>query len=216
MTDQPLRIEEQGDGTVLLTLDRPDRRNALNTELRRRLADTLGGLAGDDSCRVVVLTGAGTTFCAGFDLKELASADPTGDPFDMAYHRAVHTFPKPLVAAVPGPAVAGGMDLALMCDLRIAHSDATFGQPQVRVGIPAAYDLVRSVVAEPVAREICLTGRVFGSEEALAMGVVNRVVGGDPGDVLREALVLASEVAASPGAGAAKLQFLAGQPELFG
>tara|TARA_Y100000310_G_scaffold69864_1_gene65404 strand:+ start:331 stop:981 length:651 start_codon:yes stop_codon:yes gene_type:complete len=215
MADAPLRVEDRGDGVVLLTLDRPDRRNALSSELRGLLADTLGRLAADDDCRAVVLTGAGSTFCAGFDLGEIAEAESLEELFAEAeaYHHAVHTFPKPLVAAVGGPAVAGGMDLALMCDLRLAHAGATFGQPQVRAGIPAAYDLVRTVVPEPVARDLCLTGRVVDAAEALRVGLANRVVDGD--DLLEQALELGALIAASPDAEAAKRRFIDAQPGLF-
>jgi|TARA_B100000959_G_scaffold234826_1_gene252853 enoyl-CoA hydratase len=215
MTEGPLRTEVKGDGVVLLTLDRPDRRNALNAELRGLLADTLARLATDESCRVVVLAGNGPTFCAGFDLDEIRAAVSLETLFAEAdaYHHAVHSFPKPIIAAIHGPAVAGGMDLALMCDLRIAGVEATFGQPQVKAGIPAAFDLVASVVAEPVARDICLTGRLFGATEALSMGMVNHLAEGD--DLIEAALALATEIASSPASAAAKAQFLASQPQLF-
>ena len=215
MTEGPLRTEVKGDGVVLLTLDRPDRRNALNAELRGLLADTLARLATDESCRVVVLAGNGPTFCAGFDLDEIRVAASLETLFAEAdaYHHAVHSFPKPIIAAIHGPAVAGGMDLALMCDLRIAGVEATFGQPQVKAGIPAAFDLVASVVAEPVARDICLTGRLFGATEALSMGMVNHLAEGD--DLIEAALALATEIASSPASAAAKAQFLASQPQLF-
>ncbi|MDP7599222.1 MAG: enoyl-CoA hydratase/isomerase family protein [Acidimicrobiales bacterium] len=215
MTEGPLRTEVKGDGVVLLTLDRPDRRNALNAELRGLLADTLARLATDESCRVVVLAGNGPTFCAGFDLDEIRAAASLETLFAEAdaYHHAVHSFPKPIIAAIHGPAVAGGMDLALMCDLRIAGVGATFGQPQVKAGIPAAFDLVASVVAEPIARDICLTGRLFGATEALSMGMVNHLAEGD--DLIEAALALATEIASSPASAAAKAQFLASQPQLF-
>jgi len=215
MTEGPLRTEVKGDGVVLLTLDRPDRRNALNAELRGLLADTLARLATDESCRVVVLAGNGPTFCAGFDLDEIRAAASLETLFAEAdaYHHAVHSFPKPIIAAIHGPAVAGGMDLALMCDLRIAGVEATFGQPQVKAGIPAAFDLVASVVAEPIARDICLTGRLFGATEALSMGMVNHLAEGD--DLIEAALALATEIASSPASAAAKAQFLASQPQLF-
>ncbi len=216
MKDRPLRIEEQDDGVVLLTLDRPDRRNALSAELRGLLAETLDALAVGDQCQAVVLAGAGSTFCAGFDLDEIRQADSLDDLFAeaRAYHHAIHTFPKPLIAAVDGPAVAGGMDLVLMCDLRVAGAGASFGQPQVQAGIPAAYDLVRTVVPEPVARELCLTGRVVDAAEGFRIGLVTRLIEGD--GVVAEALAIAATIASSPTAGSAKRQFVAGQPDLFG
>lgn len=208
-----LSSESMGDGVVLLTLNRPERRNALSAQLRRDLTDALAGLAVDDSCQVVVLTGAGGTFCAGFDLKELQASDAPDELFADAdaYHHAVHTFPKPVIAAICGPAVAGGLDLAAMCDIRVAQTDATFGQPQVRFGVPAAFELMRSVLAEPVARELCLTGRVVDAVEAERMGLVNHVVD----SALDHALALALMIAASPAAAAVKAQIVAAQPQLF-
>ena len=215
MTDQVLKTEPAGDGVVLITLDRPHKRNALSAELRQELVTALASLADDDGCRVVVLTGAGGTFCAGFDLDELHGAADVASLFADAdaYHGAVHNFPKPIIAAISGPAVAGGLDLALMCDIRIADGDARFGQPQVKFGVPAAYDLVRSVVAEPAARELCLTGRVIDAAEAERIGLVNQVV--EDGSLL-VALELAESIAAVPITQAIKQQILAAQPRLFG
>lgn len=145
--DQVLEVAHHDGGVVVLTLSRPAARNALNAALRQALVDTVAELAADDTVAAVVLHGSGGTFCAGFDLKELAEASDPGAVFAHAttYHHAVYTFAKPLVAAVEGAAVAGGMDLALMCDLRVAAEDARFGQPQVRMGIPAAHDLLATV-----------------------------------------------------------------------
>jgi enoyl-CoA hydratase len=215
MTETVLHTEPRDDGVTLLTLNRPAKRNALNTRLRRAIADELAALGDDDTCRAVVLTGAGGTFCAGFDLKELQeSASPDALFADAdAYHHAVHTFPKPIIAAIAGPAVAGGLDLALMCDVWVAAEGATFGQPQVRFGVPASYELLRSVVTEPVARELCLTGRVIDSAEAHRAGLVHHLVGGDAVD---EAVTVAVSIAAVPAAGTMKRQFIATQPDLFG
>ncbi|MDX2380939.1 MAG: enoyl-CoA hydratase/isomerase family protein, partial [Acidimicrobiia bacterium] len=109
--------------------------------------------------------------------------------------------------------VAGGMDLALMCDLRVAASDATFGQPQVKLAIPAVFDLVTTVVSEPVARDLCLTGRIIRAGEAARLGLVDRLV--EPGASLVAAVELAREIAASAGAGAMKRVFVDAQPDLF-
>lgn len=210
-----LSTQRSGDGVVVVTLDRPDKRNALNQELRQSIIDTLAGLDTDDEVNAVVICGAGTMFCAGFDLDELMAADDSTEIFThaTAYHHAVHTFAKPLIAAIEGAAVAGGMDLALMCDVRIAATDARFGQPQVKMGVPAAFELLRSVVCEPVARELCLTGRVIDAAEALDVGLVHRVV--DRGAALDAALALAAEIAGVTGAAAMKRTFVAAQPPLF-
>ena len=200
-------------GVCHLVLNRPERRNALSGELRRALVDQLSAAAADEAVGVVVLSGAGQHFCAGFDLKELAGASDPGQVFVDAgpYHHAVHTFPKPLIAAVVGSAVAGGMDLALMCDLRVAGPTAVFGQPQVRHGLPALHELVTAVVGDPMARDLCLTGRLVDATEGLRIGLVQRLVDGDP---VRVALEVAADIAAGPDPVAAKRPFLAGQPEM--
>ncbi|MDG2112420.1 MAG: enoyl-CoA hydratase/isomerase family protein, partial [Actinomycetota bacterium] len=161
---------EDSDGVRRLVLDRPERRNALSQGLRGAIVDALEVAGSDDEVRVVLIAAAGEHFCAGFDLKELAEApDPAVLFADSGrYHHAVHTFPKPVVAAVNGSALAGGLDLALMCDVRVAAVGATFGQPQVRRGIPAAYELVAGVVGDAHARDLCLTGRIIDAHEALA------------------------------------------------
>lgn len=159
--------------------------------------------------------GAGQGFCAGFDLSEFTEGNMDEIFADaQRYHCEVHTFPKPLIAAVDGSAMAGGMDLALMCDVRVAAESAVFGQPQVKMGIPAAYDLVRSVIPEAHARELCLSGRRVGAQEAQSFGLANRVVA--DGELMQAALQLASEIAESAGAATMKSCFLESQPNLFG
>lgn len=215
MNTQLLTVEPRGDGVVVVALERPTKRNALNAELRQGLIDTFLELASDDGVRAVVLTGSGGTFCAGFDLDELMTADQPAEVFDhaTAYHEAVHTFAKPLIAAIEGAAVAGGMDLALMCDLRVAAVDAKFGQPQVKMGVPVAFDLLASVVPEPAARELCLTGRVITATEALDIGLIHRST--ESGAALDEALILAHDIADVSGAIAMKKMFVSAQPDLF-
>lgn len=202
------------DGVALITLNRPDKRNALSTALRREIVAVLNELAKDDQVRVAVLTGAGPTFCAGFDLKELAAGNME-EIFAEAeiYHHAVHSFPKPLIGAVNGPALAGGMDLALMCDFRIAAETAAFGQPQVRMGVPAAFNLIRLVLPEAVARELCVTGRVMAADEALKVGLVNKVVGGDT--LMAEVMETARSAAEIGDLRMVKGLFLQEQPEIF-
>jgi enoyl-CoA hydratase len=215
VSSQLLVVEHRGEGVVVVTLDRPEKRNALNAELRQALIDSLQELALDDGVRAVVLTGAGSTFCAGFDLEELMSAEQPAEIFTHAnkYHEAVHTFAKPLIAAVEGAAVAGGMDLALMCDLRVVSTDAQFGQPQVRAGVPVAFELLATVIAEPAARELCLTGRVITSAEALSLGLIHRST--EPGAALDEAVAWAHEIADVAGAIGMKQTFVSAQPTLF-
>jgi enoyl-CoA hydratase/carnithine racemase len=179
-----LRIDGPWDGIATLTLDRPERKNALSVELRDRLADVLDALAAESAVRVVVLTGAGDVFSAGFDLKEFDAAieDPAfGERLWASsdrYHRAVLNFPLPIVAAVNGPAIAGGFDLAVMSDLRVASETATFSHPEVTFG-DVVYAPLHDLVGGAIARDLCFTGRKVDAAEALSLHLVTRVVAPD-------------------------------------
>jgi enoyl-CoA hydratase len=207
---------EESDGVGLLTLNRPQKRNALSRAFREEVVQRLDELAKSDGVRVVILTGAGPVFCAGFDRSEFAEGGME-ETFAEAteYHRRVFTFAKPLIAAVNGPALGGGCDLAAMCDFRLAASTATFGQPQIRFGAAAAYDLMRVVMGSGAAREMCSTGRTIDAEEALRIGLVNHVV--PPEELVAAARGLAGEIASLPDGvpEMAKRDFVAGQPRLF-
>ncbi len=197
-----LSIERQ-DGVAMVTLQRPEKRNALSIELRVELAECFGALADDDEVGCVVLTGAGPAFCAGMDLGQFGGdrehkrrlvATSTGA------FAAVGSCPKPVVAAVNGPALAGGFALALLCDVRIASAEARFGFPEVPRGIPASYASARSALPAGTSADLAFTGREIDAAAALRLGVVSEVV---PGDGLRErALELSARIAAMP-AGAA-------------
>jgi enoyl-CoA hydratase len=214
---ESLTILDETDGIAVLTLNRPEKRNALSRALREEIVGRLDELAKSDAVRAVVLTGAGPVFCAGFDRSEFAGGGME-EVFEEAteYHRRVYTFAKPLIAAVNGPALGGGCDLAAMCDFRLAAASAAFGQPQVRFGAPAAYDLMRAVLGTGVAREMCLTGRTYDAEEALRIGLVNRVL--EPEELLDAARTLARDVASLPEGVSeiAKRGFVVHQPRLFG
>jgi enoyl-CoA hydratase len=217
MTDgtNVLLCERPAEGVALLTLNRPDKKNALSEQLRNEISRNLLELAQDDSVKGVVLTGAGGAFCAGFDLAELAVGNAEEIFAEArAYHFDVYNFAKPLLAAINGPALAGGMDLAAMCDIRIASQSATFGQPQVRMGIPAAYDLIRTVVPETLARHLCLTGERIAAQAALDAGFVIDVV--DPADLLSRAVEIAGQIAESSGGAGTKKSITEHQPSLFG
>lgn len=194
-----LRLDRPADGVALVTLDRPDRRNALSTELRRQGNALLAELGGDESVRCLVVTGAGSAFCAGFDLSEFGPA--LEDPglaeqlwsSSDEWHQRWLTFPVPTIAAVNGPALAGGFDLAVMCDLRIAGPTATFAHPEIRFG-DVVYGPLRDLVGGAVARDLCFTARTIDAEEAFRLGLVREVVD----DPLTVALAVADDVAASP------------------
>jgi len=207
---------ETADAVGILTLNRPEKRNALSRALRAEIVTCLDEAAANQAVRVVILTGAGPAFCAGFDRSEFTGAGMEVVFLEAhAYHRRVHRFEKPLIAAVNGPALGGGCDLAAMCDFRLAATTASFGQPQVRFGAPALYDLMRAVIGTGAAREMCLTGRSYDASEALMIGLVNRVV--EPPALLEAARSIAREIASLPEglAAAIKNGFVASQPSLF-
>ena len=175
-----LLLSPPQDGVARLTLHRPDRKNALSIALRDEISDALSALAANPEVKVVVLTGSGDTFCAGFDLKEFQKAsDPEFARRLWAssdrYHHACLDFPLPLVAAVNGPAIAGGFDLAVMCDLRIAVPETYFSHPEIAFG-DVVYSPLHDLVGAAVARDLCLTGRRVDAEEARELRLVSRVV----------------------------------------
>src|SRR4051794_644320 len=190
---------ERRDGVVLLTLQRPDKRNALSIDLRVELADAFASLGEDEDVGCIVLTGAGSAFCAGMDVTQLGGDEEHKrrlvEPSTGAFE-AVGACPRPVIAAVNGPALAGGFALALLCDLRLAARGATFGFPELPRGIPPSYASARAALGLAAAAEVVLTGRVFGAEEALRLGAINEVT--DDAELLPRALDLAESIAAAP------------------
>jgi len=188
-------------GVAVLTLNRPDKKNALSVALRDEIAVALAGLASDDRVKTAIITGAGDAFCAGFDLKEFERAG--GDAaFGKAlwassdrYHHACIEFPLPLIAAVNGAALAGGFDLAVMCDIRIAAPEARFAHPEITFG-DVVYGPLHDLVGGAVARDLCFTGRSVTADEALSLGLVSRVVPRDA--LIAAAHETAAQIARAP------------------
>lgn len=180
--DQTLLLEERLHPTVVeLRLNRPDKKNALSTALRDQLSDALDRLATDTTVHVVIIAAAGDTFSAGFDLGEFAQAADDSD-FAAAlwassdrYHHRVLSFPLPIIAAVNGAALAGGFDLATMCDIRIGARSARFARPEGSFG-QIMYGPLHDIVGSGVARDLSFTRRSVGAEEALSLGLVSLVV----------------------------------------
>jgi enoyl-CoA hydratase len=193
-----LRIESpDASGVAVLTLHRPDKRNALSIALRDEISDALDALAADPSAKVVIVTGAGETFSAGFDLAEFRIEEPRFQKqlweSSDRFHHTVLAFSLPAVAAVNGPAIAGGFDLAVMCDLRVASETAWFSHPERTFG-DVVYSPLHDLVGAAVARELCYTGRRVDASEALALRVVNAVAP----DALEEARRVAAMIAEAP------------------
>lgn len=177
MSDRLLVRSAPDDGVVTLTLDRPDKKNALSIALRDEVSDALDDLAGDDAVKTVVITGAGDVFSAGFDLREFQQPELTDRLWASSdrFHATVLRFPLPIVAAVNGPAIAGGFDLAVMSDLRIAAETARFSHPEIEFG-DVVYGPLHDIVGGGIARELCFTGRVVEAQEAKILGLVSSVV----------------------------------------
>lgn len=196
-----VEIAVAADGVVLLTLNRPEKRNALSVEMREEGCEALARLADDESVRVLVVTGADPVFCSGFDLREFEAA-AADDAFEQRlwassddWHRRWITFPVPTVAAVNGPAVAGGFDVAVMCDLRVVADTATFAHPEVRFG-DVVYGPLHDLIGGAAARELCFTGREVDAVEAQRLGLVTRLV--PAAEVRTAAIELATQIAAAP------------------
>ena len=194
----PLSVEKR-DGYALLTLDHPEKRNALSMELRERLALALRALAEDDEVACIVVTGAGSAFCSGMDTTEFGGDRAHRERLaavSIASFSALGGFPKPALAAVNGPAIAGGFALALLCDIRVGSETARFGFAELPRGIPPAYAAARAALPAALARELCLTGRVLEARDALELGVVSSLH--PPEELLPHARELAARIAAAP------------------
>src|SRR5215213_5236656 len=176
-----IELDRPAEGVALLTLHRAERRNALSTELREEGCRALAQLAGDESVRALVVTGAGSVFSAGFDLGQFEQA--AGDEAfgrrlwasSDEWHRRWIGFPVPTVAAVNGAAIAGGFDVAVMCDLRVVAESATFAHPEIAFG-DVVYGPLHDLVGGAVARDLCFTGRRIDGHEAARLGLASRLV----------------------------------------
>jgi enoyl-CoA hydratase len=192
----PVRYERSG-AAALVTIDRPRRRNAVDAETARLLREGLQRFEADDDARVMVLTGAGgLAFCAGADLQamDLDTEHPDGP---MGFTRVTPS--KPAIAAISGWCLAGGLEIALWCDLRIATEDSTFGLFERRWGVPlidGGTQRLPAVVGLGRALELTLTGRPVAAEEALRIGLANEVV--PAGRHVARALELAEQIAGFP------------------
>jgi enoyl-CoA hydratase len=198
-----LIVENRGHLRVL-TLDRPERRNALSSDVQADLVEQLLDAAEGGTVRAIVLTGNGPAFCAGFDLKEIRESDERGERFRPPMGRpgrsvfeVVTETPVPIVAALQGHAVAGGFELALACDLRIAAPGIKLGLPEATIGMGANFGSVVLPKRIPmgIAMEMLLTGEYVTSEDAARWGLVNRIVDAD--EVLPTAVALAERIAAN-------------------
>jgi enoyl-CoA hydratase len=213
MSDEVLSSAE--DGVLVVTLNRPKARNAANKALAEGVAAAMDELDGNDELRVGILTGAGGTFCSGMDLKAFITGETPNVP-GRGFAGLTEASPKkPLIAAVEGYALAGGLELAISCDMIIAAEDAKFGIPEVKRGLAAAagglVKLPRQIPSR-VAMELALTGDFISAQRAYELGLINHVV--PAGTALEAAKELAAKIAANgPLAVAASKAVVAGQQD---
>lgn len=186
---------------VLLTLARPERRNALSIALRDELSETLDVAAQDQAIKAVAITGLGEVFCAGFDLGEFERAATDPEMADTLwssserYHRTLACFPLPTVAVVNGPAVGGGFDLAVLCDLRVASSTARFAHPERAFG-DVVYGPLWDLVGGAWARQLTMGGREISAHEARDTGLVGEVV--EPEELSKATEALMDRICVAP------------------
>jgi len=194
-----LLVERRGK-VAIVTLNRPDKRNALSIALRNEIDQCLQELEADDAVSVVVVAGAGPVFCAGFDRNEFFVREPDHLKALMestdSFHLRLMNFPKPMVAAVNGSAMGGGLDLAALCDVRVAAEGAVFAHPEIKFGAPTLYGPLAEIIGGGLARDLCLTGRRIDAQEALRIGLVSSVV--PPDRLLDEAVAVATTIAEAP------------------
>lgn len=204
--------EATGVGTI--TLNRPSRRNALNHQMLPILDDAISALASNESVRAIIITGAGESFCSGVDTSELSGGTETGphtpgpggpealrQGFKLSHRIVLSIFDieKPVIAAIRGPAVGAGLDIACACDLRLAAPDARFSAAYIKVGLFPGYGGVwfyPRLFGMAKATEMMLTGDFLSADDALNAGFLNRIVPGE--ELLTEATKLAARLAAGP------------------
>ncbi len=194
-------VERPSEGVALVRINRPEARNALNMDVRRRLAEEFRALGGDDAVRCIVLTGDDKAFAAGADIKDMAEAGAVEMLLRHTHRlwRAIAECPKPVIAAVNGYAWGGGCELAMHADIIIAGEGASFAQPEIKVGImPGAGGTQRltRAVGKYRAMLMLLTGKPVPAPEALAMGLASQVV--PDAEVLDTALKTAATIAGMP------------------
>ncbi len=201
MTWDTLVYDKPEDGLAVLTFNRPRRANAISQHMLREMDSVCQEIARDDGVRCVIVTGAGSAFSSGFDLKDQADAMPSGVadwvPLLEADFKGIMSFwnlPKPSVAAVNGPALAGGFELMMGCDLAVAVDSAVFGEPELKFGAGIVAMLLPWYVTPKVAKGVIYTGEdTISAQQALEWGLINKVVGAD--ELMDEAFAMARKLA---------------------
>ncbi len=190
---------EKHDGYAIVTLNRPQAMNALSRDLRKEFVAAVNACTEDQSVRVIILTGSGKAFCAGFDLKELGSNDTAniGEEADNVVALAMEAFDGPIIGAINGHCITGGFEMALACDILIASENARFADTHARVGMLPGWGLSQKLprlIGLSRAREIAFTGAPIFAQQAYEWGLVNHVVAAD--ELLPRAIKMAQDICA--------------------
>lgn len=193
-----IRTEEREDGIGIITLNRPDKRNAITIRMRHEISACLSEWKQSSYIGVVIFTGAGSAFSSGFDLTEFKDSNLFDELLDSSsrYHRDVWYFPKPTIAAVNGPAMGGGFDLATFCDIRTCAQSASFGHPEIKFGAPPIFTPLKWIVGEGIARDLCITGRKIDSQTAFRIGLASEIVENE--ELLRRTIQIGKEILEAP------------------
>jgi enoyl-CoA hydratase len=194
---EALLVERSDEGFATLAFNRPDKLNTLSIALRRELQQAVAALEADPAVRVLILTGTGRAFTAGLDLDEWSLA-PAAAAWELNAVAALQQFSGPVIGAINGLAITGGLEIALACDLLVAASDARFADTHAKVGLLPGWGgsvRLQQRLGSHRAKELALTGRFFDAEEALAWGLLNRVV--PPAQLMAEAQALARQMLAN-------------------
>lgn len=172
-----IKLEILDNKIAIITLNRPEKKNALSIQMRSEISDCLNKLDSTPEAGVVVFTGSGSAFSAGFDLKEFTQPELFENIYlsSSKYHRDVWNFSKPTIAAIENQALGGGFDLATLCDIRICTENAVFGHPEIKFGGPPLFTPLQWIIGYGLARDLCLTGRIINSSEAFRIGLVSEV-----------------------------------------
>jgi enoyl-CoA hydratase len=195
---QEIHHQERADGIGIITLNRPAKRNAISIRMRREISSCLDRWKDSPAVGVVILTGQGDAFSAGFDLSEFSRPELFDELLASSsqYHRDIWNFPKPTVAAVNGLALGGGFDLATLCDLRIDSGSCAFAHPEIKFGVPPLFTPLRWIVGDGWARDLCLTGRNVTASEAHRIGLLSEIV--ETGRLMERAVEIGAAILQAP------------------
>ena len=197
---EPLVLSRREGAILTLTLNRPEKSNSLHPDMVTQLSAALNSAEADNALSVVVITGAGSSFCAGLDLDLLVSwtTDQKLSYLDSVtkIFRRIWSLPQPVIAAVNGAAIAGGFDLAAFCDIRLASNQAIFGQAEINIGLTQIIHPLYKSIGLARAKELAMTGQNISAEEAFRIGLVNHIYSGD--ELMIRAMELAGVLASKP------------------